>query len=88
MTGQEFAANAACVREREIAFPPSSLFFVPTITVGSIWRCKYLTARASRNCRSLVWAIRSGRFVRRMGEAASLVFSIRDTSMALRENLR
>lgn len=54
MKGRDFAANAACVRGIEIAFPPSSfLIFIPAIAVGTIKRCKYLTARASRVCRSV-----------------------------------
>ena len=54
MKERDFTANAACVRGIEIAFSPSSsLLFIPAITVGTIKRCKYLTARASRVCRGV-----------------------------------
>lgn len=52
MKGRDFAANAACVRGIEIAFPPSSLLFVPVFYVGANRRCKDPTARASRVCRT------------------------------------
>lgn len=67
MTRQSFAANAACVRGIEIAFPPSSLLFVPVTPVGTNWRCKDLTARASRNCRRVLRVVWSGRFVHWIG---------------------
>lgn len=69
MTRQGFAANAACVRDIEIAFSLSSLLFVPVTPVGANCRCENLTARASRICRSVSMAIWSGRFVHRIGGA-------------------
>lgn len=63
MTREGFAANAACVRGIEIAFPPSSLLFVPATSVGTNCKCKDLTARASRNCRSVSRTVWSGHFV-------------------------
>lgn len=67
MTRRDFAANAACVREIENAFSLSSLFFVPQSLVGTNCECKNLTARASRNCRSVLRAVSSGRFVGWLG---------------------
>jgi len=69
VTRQGFAANAACVRDIEIAFSLSSLLFVPVNLVGANCRCENLTARASRNCRSALWAVWPGRFVRLIGGA-------------------
>lgn len=67
MTRQDFAANAACVREIEIAFPLSPLLFVPEPLLGTNCECKNLTARASRICRSVSRAVWSGRFVGWLG---------------------
>lgn len=78
MTRQGFAANAACVRDIEIAFSLSSLLFVPVTLVGANCRCENLTARASRNCRSALWGVWPGRFVRLIGGAIRSGCSGRD----------
>lgn len=82
MTRQGFAANAACVRDIEIAFSLSSLLFVPVTLVGANCRCENLTARASRICRSMSRAISSGRFVCRVGGAIRSGCSGRDNPWA------
>lgn len=65
----DFAANAACVHEIEIAFSIYPLLFVPEPLVGTNCESKNLTARASRNCRSMLGAVWSGRFVHLIGGA-------------------
>lgn len=78
MARQNFAANAACVREIEIAFSLSPLLFVPEPLVGTNCECKNLAARASRNCRSVSRAVSSGRFVHLIGGAIRSGRSNRD----------